>query len=156
MAATYALIAVSDEQGFKVNIEIAKECFDHTGGVHMIQVMSGCEWDDETDEGDGWNHHSYDGEDFLSLDVKTMTWIPAKQQAFITKHKWARNEYLNYYYTEYCPSYLKKHVTNGGDFLMRTVFPKVSLLQKRPSSPVTCHATGFYPFKLNRTVRQTL
>ncbi|KAL3044266.1 hypothetical protein OYC64_003998 [Pagothenia borchgrevinki] len=28
---------------------------------------------------------------------------------------------------------------------MRTEIPSVSLLQKSPSSPVSCHATGFYP-----------
>ncbi|KAK5884101.1 hypothetical protein CesoFtcFv8_020364 [Champsocephalus esox] len=28
---------------------------------------------------------------------------------------------------------------------MRTEMPSVSLLQKSPSSPVSCHATGFYP-----------
>ncbi|XP_038158736.1 major histocompatibility complex class I-related gene protein-like [Cyprinodon tularosa] len=27
----------------------------------------------------------------------------------------------------------------------KTVLPTVSLLQKTPSSPVSCHATGFYP-----------
>lgn len=30
---------------------------------------------------------------------------------------------------------------------MKTVLPSVSLLQKTPSSPVTCHATGFYPHR---------
>ncbi|XP_049607824.1 major histocompatibility complex class I-related gene protein-like [Syngnathus scovelli] len=36
-------------------------------------------------------------------------------------------------------------MSNRRDFLTRTELPKVSLLQKTPSSPVTCHATGFYP-----------
>ncbi|XP_061617081.1 major histocompatibility complex class I-related gene protein-like isoform X2 [Phyllopteryx taeniolatus] len=140
---------IANEQNDKGNIETVKERFNQTGGVHMVQVIFGCEWDDETDEVDGWLHLSYDGEVFISLEVKTMRWIAAHPQAFVTKLKWDRDEILNlnnkHYYTEICPSYLKKHVTNGRDFLMRTELPTVSLLQKTPSSPVTCHATGFYP-----------
>ncbi|XP_077362546.1 major histocompatibility complex class I-related protein 1-like [Festucalex cinctus] len=142
-------ISIGNEQVDKVNIEIAKDRFNQTGGVHMFQRMSGCEWDDETDEVDGWEHYSYDGEDFISLELSTLRWIAVKPQAVVSKHKWdqqdVRNQYKKYYYTEECPSYLKKHVRNGRDFLMRTELPVVSLLQKTPSSPITCHASGFYP-----------
>ncbi|XP_051926974.1 H-2 class I histocompatibility antigen, alpha chain-like isoform X20 [Hippocampus zosterae] len=120
-----------------------------TPGVHMIQQMIGCEWDDETGEVDGWDQHRYDGEDFISLELKTMRWIAAKPQAFITKNKWEQldglKEYTKRYVTEICPAYLKTYVRNGRDFLMRTELPTVFLLQKTPSSPVTCLATGFYP-----------
>ncbi|XP_072769717.1 major histocompatibility complex class I-related gene protein-like isoform X2 [Nerophis lumbriciformis] len=111
--------------------------------------MSGCEWNDETDEVRGWRQYGYDGEDFLSLDMKTWTLTAAKPQAFPSKLKWDQNifllDYLKYYYTEECPSYLKKYVKNGKKVLMRTELPEVFLLQKTPSSPVTCMATGFYP-----------
>ncbi|XP_061925248.1 H-2 class I histocompatibility antigen, D-D alpha chain-like isoform X2 [Entelurus aequoreus] len=68
---------VVKEHVYKVNIETAMKRFNQTGGVHIVQVMTGCEWNDETDE------------------VKEL--------------------------------------------------PEVFLLQKTPSSPVTCMATGFYP-----------
>ncbi|KAI3358888.1 hypothetical protein L3Q82_015280 [Scortum barcoo] len=43
-------------------------------------------------------------------------------------------------------SWLKKYLTFGKSSLLRTDLPSVSLLQKSPSSPVSCHhATGFYP-----------
>ncbi|XP_051928395.1 H-2 class I histocompatibility antigen, alpha chain-like [Hippocampus zosterae] len=115
----------------------------------MIQRMEGCEWDDETGEVDGWDQFSYDGEDFISLEWKTMRWIAANPQAFITKNKWERldgfKEYKKRYVTEICSADLKTYVSNGRDYLMRTELPTVSLLQKTPSSPVTCFATGFYP-----------
>ncbi|XP_061746148.1 major histocompatibility complex class I-related gene protein-like [Nerophis ophidion] len=141
-------INVVKEHVLKDNIEILKKRFNQTGGVHTYQVMSGCEWNDETDEVKGWLQISYD-EDFISLDMKTWTWTAAKQQAFPTKLKWdqeiSRLDYYKYYYTELCPSYLKKYVEYGKKVLMRTELPEVFLLQKTPSSPVSCMATGFYP-----------
>uniref|UniRef100_A0A3Q3D6L9 Ig-like domain-containing protein n=1 Tax=Hippocampus comes TaxID=109280 RepID=A0A3Q3D6L9_HIPCM len=139
---------IVNEQVSKVNIEIAKEHFNHTGGVHLIQRMYGCEWDEETGEVDGWEHYSYDSEDFISFEPRTTRWIAAHPQASITKNKLDQvglNEHKKYSLTEICPFFLKNHVINGQDFLMRTELPTVSLLQKTPSSPVTCHATGFYP-----------
>ena len=49
------------------------------------------------------------------------------------------------YLTQICPEWLKKYLDYGRSSLLRTVLPSVSLLQKTPSSPVSCHATGFYP-----------
>ncbi|XP_061925594.1 major histocompatibility complex class I-related gene protein-like isoform X3 [Entelurus aequoreus] len=137
------------EHDFKDNIETAMKRFNQTGGVHTFQVMSGCEWNDETDEVKGWQQISYDGEDFISLDMKTWTYTAAKPQAFPSKLKWdqeiLRLDHNKYYYTEECPSYLKKYVEYGKKVLMRTELPEVFLLQKTPSSPVSCMATGFYP-----------
>ncbi|XP_057683796.1 class I histocompatibility antigen, F10 alpha chain-like [Corythoichthys intestinalis] len=136
-------------QTYKVNIKNLQERFNQTGGVHMVQRISGCEWDDETGEVDGWQHFAYDGEDFISFDLKGLRWIAVKPQAVVTKHKWDQddsyNQWKKHYHTEECPAYLRKHVRNGRDFLMRTELPRISLLQKTSRSPVTCHATGFYP-----------
>ncbi|XP_061747114.1 major histocompatibility complex class I-related gene protein-like [Nerophis ophidion] len=137
------------EHVYKDNIETFKKHFNQTGGVHTYQEMYGCEWNDETDEVKGWEQYGYDGEDFISLDMKTWTYIAAKQQAFPSKLSWDQNTFLRdsnkYYYTELCPSYLKKYVEYGKKVLMRTELPEVFLLQKTPSSPVSCMATGFYP-----------
>lgn len=115
----------------------------------MFQSMYGCQWDDETGEVDGYDQYGYDGEDFIVYDLKTETWIAASPQAVFTKNNWENNKgYMTqnkYYTTQYCPDWLKKYVEYGRSSLLRTVLPSVSLLQKSPSSPVTCHATGFYP-----------
>uniref|UniRef100_A0A3Q3F007 MHC class I-like antigen recognition-like domain-containing protein n=1 Tax=Labrus bergylta TaxID=56723 RepID=A0A3Q3F007_9LABR len=120
-------ILKGDQQTYKVDLDILKRRFNQTGGVHIVQMMEGCEWDDETGDVNGFYQFGYDGEDFIVLDLKTMTWVAAQQQAVL--------EYLKYYFNKECVDWLKKFVNYG----------RMSLLQKTPSSRVTCHATGFYP-----------
>ncbi|XP_051812012.1 major histocompatibility complex class I-related gene protein-like isoform X3 [Acanthochromis polyacanthus] len=132
----------------RATIDSLMKRFNQTRGVHILQQLSGCEWDDETGEIRGFNQYGYDGEDFLALDLQTLTWTAPKPQAFITKLRWdadkARREYNKYSFHMF-PDWLKKYVHYARSSLQRTDLPSVSLLQKTSSSPVTCHATGFYP-----------
>ncbi|XP_068172659.1 major histocompatibility complex class I-related gene protein-like isoform X2 [Antennarius striatus] len=121
----------------------------HTSGGHILQVMGGCQWDDETGEVTGFRLYGYNGEDFLVLDLKTETWIAPSPQAVATKHRWDHDrawmEYNKHYYTHICPEWGRKYLGYGRSSLLRTELPSVFLLQKTPSSPVSCFATGFYP-----------
>ncbi|KAB5528259.1 hypothetical protein PHYPO_G00138230 [Pangasianodon hypophthalmus] len=118
-------------------------------GVHTWQLMCSCELDDDGTTR-GYSQYGYDGEDFISLDLKTKTWTAAKPQAVITKHKWeatgaAANEWKIYLKKE-CIDWLKKYVSYGRETLERKVRPQASVLQKHsPSAEVVCHATGFFP-----------
>ncbi|XP_030202516.1 major histocompatibility complex class I-related gene protein isoform X2 [Gadus morhua] len=142
-------LSLGSQQSFKTNIGILMKRFNQTGGAHVYQEMYGCEWDDEDGITDGYDHHGYDGEDFLSLDLKTLTWVAPVRQAITTKRTWDQyrgyNEQQKNYYTKECVDWLKKYLVYGRRTLQRTERPRVSLLQRSPSSPVVCHATGFYP-----------
>ncbi|XP_073319283.1 major histocompatibility complex class I-related gene protein-like [Pagrus major] len=143
---------------FEATINSLKQRFNQSGGVHILQRMSGCEWDDETGEVNGYIQFGYDGEDFISMDLKTETWIAPKPQAVITKLKWdadkAEIKFYQNFLTVIYPEWLKRYLASGRSSLLRTELPSVSLLQKTPSSPVSCHATGFYPHRASLVWRK--
>ncbi|XP_044190678.1 major histocompatibility complex class I-related gene protein-like isoform X2 [Thunnus albacares] len=142
---------VSNYLILKANIAELKQHFNQTGGVYILQEMVGCEWDNETKEVIGFDQYGYDGEDFLVFDLKTLTWITSKPQAVIIKYECnsdkAGSDNLKNFLINICPQWLKKYLDYRKNSLMRTDLPSVSLLQKTPSSPVSCHATGFYPYR---------
>ncbi|XP_070840178.1 major histocompatibility complex class I-related gene protein-like [Chaetodon trifascialis] len=134
---------------FKTTMSSLKQRFNQSEDVHVLQNMDCCEWDDETREVNGFSQYGYDGEDFISLDLKTLTWIAPKPQAVTTKLRWnadeARLKFNEIFLTELCPERLRRYLNLSKSSLQRTERPSVSLLQKTPSSPVSCHASGFYP-----------
>uniref|UniRef100_A0A3Q3KTF9 MHC class I-like antigen recognition-like domain-containing protein n=1 Tax=Labrus bergylta TaxID=56723 RepID=A0A3Q3KTF9_9LABR len=99
--------------------------------IHIYQEMVGCEWDDENGDVNGYEQHGYDGEDFIALDLKTMTWVAAQQQAVFIKQMLDKNkaelEYLKNSLTKGCVDWLKKFVNYGRSSLMRTASPYLSL-----------------------------
>ncbi|KAM8766986.1 major histocompatibility complex class I-related gene protein-like [Acanthopagrus schlegelii] len=157
---------------FKASINILMSLFNQTGGVHVLQMVEGCEWDDETEEVKCFIQIGYDGEDLLELDGDTSTWIALRPEAFPAKILLEANKELGIQIkillTQIVPELLKQFVEYGRSVLLRTVcssdvptnilsspeLPSVSLLQKTPSSPVSCLATGFYPHRASLVWRK--
>lgn len=92
-------------------------------GVHIYQNIYGCEWDDQTDEVNGFDQDGYDGEDFISFDVRTESWVAPKPQSVISKLKWEQNKgriaQKKDYFTQVCPEWLKKYLNYGNSSLLR-------------------------------------
>uniref|UniRef100_A0A4W5KZT0 Ig-like domain-containing protein n=1 Tax=Hucho hucho TaxID=62062 RepID=A0A4W5KZT0_9TELE len=139
----------NSQQSFKAEVHILKEHFNQSGRVHVLQYIYGCSLDNETGQTDGFGQLGYNGENFLEYDMRTLAWKSLKQQAVFMRDKWNsdydRLAFWKLYFSQTCIDCLKQQVVNGKSTLKRRVPPLVSLLQKTPSSPVTCHATGFYP-----------
>ncbi|AWP21234.1 putative major histocompatibility complex class I-related protein-like [Scophthalmus maximus] len=113
---------------FKAHIDSFRQRFNHSEGVHILQWMSGCEWDEETGEVYGFVQYGYDGEDYIALDLKTQTWIASKPQAVVTKLSWDADRWRmkqnDNFYTQICPDWLRMYLEYGKSSLLRTVKPK--------------------------------
>uniref|UniRef100_A0A8B9H7M4 MHC class I-like antigen recognition-like domain-containing protein n=1 Tax=Astyanax mexicanus TaxID=7994 RepID=A0A8B9H7M4_ASTMX len=96
-----------------------------SAGIHMLQRRSGCEWDDYEDDRTkrGYFQFGYDGEDFLSLDLKTETWTAASSKALITKTKWDANvratKYRKNYLENDCILWLQRYLGYRKSFLQK-------------------------------------
>ncbi|KAK9967138.1 hypothetical protein ABG768_001550, partial [Culter alburnus] len=136
------------QQIYKNNIRVLMQRFNQSHGLHTYQRMYGCDWDDDTGDSQGFDQHGYDGQDFIFLHLKELRYNTAVAQGIPTMRKWnndrAQLETLKQYYDYECVDWLKEFLTLRKADLERRA-PEVSLLQKDPSSPVVCHATGFYP-----------
>ncbi|XP_047460615.1 hereditary hemochromatosis protein homolog isoform X2 [Mugil cephalus] len=134
---------------FKATMYTLKQLFNQSEGVHVLQLIEGCEWDETSGNVTASMKFGYDGEDFIELDYKMLTWTALKPEADFIKQRWnndrIRIKQNEKFLTQVCPEWLKMYFSFGRSSLMRTDVPSVSLLQKTPSSPVSCHATGFYP-----------
>ncbi|KAK3539277.1 hypothetical protein QTP86_033474, partial [Hemibagrus guttatus] len=140
---------------FKYSVATAMQSFNQTKGVHTVQLMFGCELD-VNGTIRGFSQYGYDGEDFVSLDLKTGSWTATTTQAELTENKWDSTgaqalrckDFLMYR----CPEQLQKFVSFSRETLKRKDRPEVSLFQKNSPSPeMVCHATGFFPKAVNIT-----
>ncbi|XP_041090894.1 major histocompatibility complex class I-related gene protein-like isoform X2 [Polyodon spathula] len=125
--------------------------FNHTG-VHTYQYMGGCELDDDGTRR-AYLSHAYDGKDFISFDVETLTWVAAVPQAVFYKHKQeadpAWQQITLDYHRQDCFLLLEQYLQYGMETLQRKVRPAVTLIQRKAresaGTDVICHVTGFYP-----------
>lgn len=95
-----------------------------SSGVQILQIISGCGWDENTGEVTGVIKYGWNGADFLEFDVKTLTWIALNPEALITKQTWDTDrsvlKHNENFLTQMCPTWLKMYVDSGNFSLQRT------------------------------------
>ncbi|KAL2092175.1 hypothetical protein ACEWY4_011973 [Coilia grayii] len=137
-----------------------KQKFNHTGGVHVQQRITGCELLDSDQHGpiavkDAFNGQSGDQLSFTNDQHSFWSqWhLPGIWDGLqFIEVKWVLENVFHPICMRNLRTYLHKHKNR----IMRKVKPRVRLLQKTlPDSggaKVTCLATGFYPRHMNLTL----
>ncbi|KAA0711934.1 hypothetical protein E1301_Tti013536 [Triplophysa tibetana] len=144
----HTVIRRKAQDNFKNSIDRLVRRFNQSDGIHTYQRMYGCSWDSETDESDGFDMYGYDGEDFITLELKNKRYTTPLPQVIPIAENWTRklqDEIIPNYLRYECSFFLKSFLNLANGALNNTALPEVSLLQKNPMAPVVCQATGFLP-----------
>ncbi|XP_075770744.1 class I histocompatibility antigen, F10 alpha chain-like [Pelodiscus sinensis] len=136
----------------KFDIQGWMHLHNQTGGFHTEQVHVGCALSDQTPV-DPHYQYAYDGQDFISFDNQTVTWVAAVPPAVLQKQLWDTvhqdfTQIVWQYLTHECVWTLRSLVQQGRAVLERQVPPEVSVSRRdAPHGPVTlsCRASGFHP-----------
>ncbi|XP_036436029.1 uncharacterized protein LOC118814502 isoform X2 [Colossoma macropomum] len=135
---------LSEYSRLREELNATMKSLGHVKDVHTFQRRSGCEWDDVTGRSKGFDEYGYDGENFISLDLNQMRYVPHTAQANITAERWNRDGALiqsqSSYHTRECVNWLKRF---GRTNLEQT--GNISFFQRTAFSPVVCHVAGFCP-----------
>ncbi|NXU92502.1 HA1F protein, partial [Xiphorhynchus elegans] len=119
-------------------------------GLHTLQVVYGC---DLLSDGSvrGSDRYGYDGQDFISFELGSKSFVAADGAAQVTKRRWEHEgievERWTNYLENICPEWLRKYVGYGQEVLERKEPPDVHVSGKVEHGILTlsCHAYGFYP-----------
>ncbi|XP_060053401.1 H-2 class I histocompatibility antigen, Q10 alpha chain-like [Erinaceus europaeus] len=125
--------------------------YNHSGGIHSTHFMIGCEIQEDGSSRGFWQF-GYDGEDHLTLDMDTQSWVPGHPLALQTKRWWDQKpcyaEYDKAYLDKLCLPSLHRYLELGGHSLTRKELPTVQVtrhLAQDGDATLRCWARGFYP-----------
>ncbi|KAG9261545.1 patr class I histocompatibility antigen, alpha chain G-like [Astyanax mexicanus] len=137
--------AANQEAFSKSIMAVALKVFNQAEkGLHTLQTTIGCQLDDNGSRR-GFAQFGYDGDDLLTLDLKSETWIAAVPQILPFINSSSSAQGTKQFILYQCIDCLLMYVEFGKSVLERKDPPEVSVFQKDSSSSVVCHATGFFP-----------
>ncbi|XP_042837660.1 H-2 class I histocompatibility antigen, Q10 alpha chain-like isoform X1 [Panthera tigris] len=122
-----------------------------SSGTHSTQRTFGCEIREDGRTSSFWQF-GFDGQDHLSLDLETLSWVSAKPVAVQTKRWWETErcyaEYDKAYLEGLCLTSLHRYLELGSQSLTRKEPPKVQVTRHTAEDgdiTLRCWARGFYP-----------
>ncbi|EGV96667.1 H-2 class I histocompatibility antigen, L-D alpha chain [Cricetulus griseus] len=144
--------AKDSEQIFRASLRTLLGYYNQSeGGSHTIQLMYGCHVGPDGRLLRGAPQYAYDGDDYIALNDDLRTWTAADTAAQITRRKLQQagaTERFRAYLEGECVQWLRRHLENGKDQLMRTDPPKAHVTHHPGSKgdvTLRCWALGFYP-----------
>ncbi|XP_068929503.1 BOLA class I histocompatibility antigen, alpha chain BL3-7-like [Petaurus breviceps papuanus] len=141
---------------FQVGLQNLQVYYNQSEGVHTYQRLVGCEMFSNGTFRRGFEQFAYDGQDYISLDLETLSWTAAVQSALNSKHKWEAEQGIaerqKVYLNTKCIWWLQKYLEYGKEMLLRTEPPSVQVT--RHASPngeviLRCRAQEFYPSEIS-------
>ncbi|XP_012588684.1 PREDICTED: BOLA class I histocompatibility antigen, alpha chain BL3-7-like [Condylura cristata] len=122
-----------------------------SNGLHSSQRMFGCDIQEDGSSSSFWQF-GYDGQDHLTLDLETLSWISAQPVALQTKRWWEMEPcyaaYDKAYLESLCLVSLRRYLELGSQSLLRREPPTVRVTRHPTQdrrSLLRCWALGFYP-----------
>ncbi|MXQ83665.1 hypothetical protein E5288_WYG002647 [Bos mutus] len=120
-------------------------------GMHSTHRMFGCEIQEDGHSNSFWQF-GYDGQDHVSLDMETLSWVSANPVALLTKRRMETEhcyaEYNKAYLEGPCLASLRRYLELGGQRFTRREPPTVRVTKHSAQDGGTtlrCWALGFYP-----------
>uniref|UniRef100_A0A670ZRN2 Ig-like domain-containing protein n=1 Tax=Pseudonaja textilis TaxID=8673 RepID=A0A670ZRN2_PSETE len=131
-----------------------------SAGFHSWQRVIGCDLRKDGHRS-GVYQYGYDGEDFISLDQKTLTWTAVDIRAQVTKRRWEAEPFIaqsrNNFLEMECIELLQNCMVYGKDYLLRKEPPVVKVtrrIQYSGMETLVCQVYGFYPKEMDATWRK--
>ncbi|VTJ86380.1 Hypothetical predicted protein [Marmota monax] len=121
-----------------------------SGGTHSAQRMFGCEIQEDGRSSSFWQF-GFNGQDHLSLDLETLSWVSAEPVAVRTKRWWEMErcyaEYDKAYLESLCLISLHRYLKLGSQSLTWIEPPMVQVTKHttQDGTMLRCWALGFYP-----------
>uniref|UniRef100_A0A8C7E3M7 MHC class I-like antigen recognition-like domain-containing protein n=1 Tax=Naja naja TaxID=35670 RepID=A0A8C7E3M7_NAJNA len=116
-------ISRGNEEAFRVGLEVLRNRYNQSEGLHTLQRMFGCELRRDGSKG-GFIQDGYNGRTFLTFDKETLTWVAPIPKAQITKRRWdadtVSNQRKKAYLEEICIEWLERYLSYGKETLLRT------------------------------------
>ncbi|KAL8213639.1 UNVERIFIED_CONTAM: hypothetical protein K2H54_067601 [Gekko kuhli] len=142
------------------DLMVLKDLFNQSRGIHTLQVFYGCQLNG--DDSTRWfAKFGYNGRDFLSLDLATLTWVSMNAEATPVKRKWDaqqdRGKLWGHFLKEACVEGLRTYLRYGKEALLRIDPPKGYVAHKvEPDGLETlvCWLHSFYPKEIDVTWRK--
>ncbi|XP_053145507.1 class I histocompatibility antigen, F10 alpha chain-like [Hemicordylus capensis] len=154
------LVSQNAEQDFRVNLVILQNRYNQSEGVHTLQWTYGCKLGEDGRKG-GHMQYAYNGRDFISLDMVTLTWTAANVEAQVTKRKLEAEpsypRYLKNYLEKDCIERLQKYQDYRKGAVRRQESPTVKVARKTGYGvleTLICQAYGFYPKEIDASWRK--